>query len=154
MSDQIGAAQGSGQVLLASTPGRTPAARLGIAVVKDLVTAVVTGSVHPGDTLPPESVLIQQFAVSRTVIRESVKRLEEKGLIFSGKHPSQPIMQVLELPTDVHPFFVGTQAHPEMNSRPLRPSPLFLGLTQAAMDFAAKANAAATPVPTPVKAAT
>ena len=81
MSDQIGAAQGSGQVLLASTPGRTPAARLGIAVVKDLVTAVVTGSVHPGDTLPPESVLIQQFAVSRTVIRESVKRLEEKGLV-------------------------------------------------------------------------
>ncbi|MEV4686078.1 FadR/GntR family transcriptional regulator [Microbacterium sp. LWH3-1.2] len=81
MSDQIGAERGNGQVLLASGAGRVPAARLGIAVVKDLVTAVVTGSVRPGDALPPESVLIQQFAVSRTVIRESVKRLEEKGLV-------------------------------------------------------------------------
>ncbi|HEY0008264.1 MAG TPA: CTP synthase, partial [Tepidisphaeraceae bacterium] len=70
-----------------------------------------------------------------------VQMLEEHGLIFSGKHPSQPIMQMLELPTDLHPFFVGTQAHPEMTSRPLRPSPMFLGLTRAAMDYAARANA-------------
>ncbi|MEM7808046.1 MAG: CTP synthase [Planctomycetota bacterium] len=62
-----------------------------------------------------------------------IDQLEEGGLIFSGKHPQQPIMQVLELPADVHPFFVGTQAHPEMSSRPLEPSPLFVGLVKAAL---------------------
>ena len=48
----------------------------------------------------------------------------------------QPIMQVLELPQDVHPYFLGTQAHPELTSRPLRPQPLFMGLIKAAMEFA------------------
>ncbi len=62
-----------------------------------------------------------------------IPTLEKHGLIFSGKHPTQPIMQILELPTDVHPFFLGTQAHPELTSRPLRPSPMFMGLVAAAM---------------------
>ncbi len=62
-----------------------------------------------------------------------VDQLQEGGLIFSGKHPQQPIMQVLELPQDQHPFFIGTQAHPEMHSRPLEPSPLFVGLVDAAL---------------------
>lgn len=60
---------------------RTPAARLGVAVVHDLVASIVTGEVAPGDSLPPEGVLSQHFGVSRTVIRESVKRVEEKGLV-------------------------------------------------------------------------
>jgi CTP synthase len=64
-----------------------------------------------------------------------IPTLEEHGLIFSGKHPKQPIMQILELPREVHPYFVGTQAHPELTSRPLRPSPLFLGFVQAALAF-------------------
>jgi CTP synthase len=67
-----------------------------------------------------------------------VSRLEEHGLIFSGKHPTQPIMQVLELDTGTHPFFVGTQAHPEMTSRPLKGQAFFLGLVKAAVDYAAK----------------
>ncbi len=62
-----------------------------------------------------------------------IDQLEEGGLIFSGKHPQQPIMQVLELPEEVHPFFVGTQAHPEMSSRPLEPNPMFVGLVKAAL---------------------
>jgi CTP synthase len=66
-----------------------------------------------------------------------IPMLEEHGMIFSGKHPTQPIMQILELPRDMHPFFVGTQAHPELTSRPLRPSPLFMGLCRAAMEYAA-----------------
>jgi CTP synthase len=65
-----------------------------------------------------------------------IPTLEEGGLIFSGKHPSQPIMQILELPQDVHPYFIGTQAHPELTSRPLRPSPLFMGLIRGAMKYA------------------
>lgn len=69
-----------------------------------------------------------------------IDTLTSHGLVFSGRHPSQPIMQILELPTEVHPFFVGTQAHPELTSRPLRPSPLFLGLIRAAAAFAGQAN--------------
>jgi len=67
-----------------------------------------------------------------------IDTLTSHGLVFSGRHPSQPIMQVLELPTEVHPFFLGTQAHPELTSRPLRPSPMFMGLIQAATTFAEK----------------
>ena len=62
--------------------------------------------------------------------------LEQNGLVFSGKHPTQPIMQILELPRSVHPFFMGTQAHPELTSRPLRPQPMFMGLIDAAAAYA------------------
>jgi CTP synthase len=62
-----------------------------------------------------------------------VERLEAGGLVFSGRHPEQPIMQILELPRDVHPYFVATQAHPCLTSRPLRPQPMFVGLVAAAL---------------------
>jgi CTP synthase len=65
-----------------------------------------------------------------------IEQLEAGGMIFSGKAPGQPIMQILELPQETHPYFVGTQAHPELTSRPLRPQPLFMGLVQAAAEFA------------------
>ncbi len=57
--------------------------------------------------------------------------LEQHGLVFSGKSPVQPIMQILELPG--HPFYMGTQAHPELTSRPLRPQPMFVALVAAAI---------------------
>jgi CTP synthase len=60
-----------------------------------------------------------------------IETLEGNGLVFSGKAPNQPIMQILELPD--HPFFMGTQAHPCLTSRPLRPQPMFVGLVAAAM---------------------
>ncbi|MHC4646202.1 MAG: CTP synthase [Planctomycetota bacterium] len=60
-----------------------------------------------------------------------IELLESNGLVFSGKAPNQPIMQILELPS--HPFFMGTQAHPCLTSRPLRPQPMFVGLVAAAM---------------------
>jgi len=65
-----------------------------------------------------------------------IDTLERHGLIFSGKAPNHPIMQVLELAQDMHPFFLGTQAHPELTSRPLRPQPMFLGFIQAALNCA------------------
>jgi DNA-binding FadR family transcriptional regulator len=74
------ATEGRRAVVVASA-GRTPPARLGVAVVADLVTAIVTGALAPGEVLPPEGELSNQFGVSRTVIRESVKRIEEKGLV-------------------------------------------------------------------------
>jgi len=58
--------------------------------------------------------------------------LEKEGLVFSGKAPNYPIMQVLELID--HPYFVATQSHPEFNSRPLNPEPLFNGLVKAILE--------------------
>jgi len=60
-----------------------------------------------------------------------IEVLEKGGLVFSGKAPNQPIMQILEIPS--HPFFMGTQAHPCLTSRPLRPEPMFVALVAAAM---------------------
>ncbi|MFQ6034669.1 MAG: CTP synthase [Sedimentisphaerales bacterium] len=60
-----------------------------------------------------------------------IETLEKAGLVFSGKTPHQPIMQILEIPS--HPFFIATQAHPCLTSRPLRPQPMFVGLVAAAM---------------------
>jgi CTP synthase len=60
-----------------------------------------------------------------------IEQLEKAGLVFSGKAPNQPIMQILELPG--HPYFFGTQAHPCLTSRPLKPQPMFVGLVAAAM---------------------
>ena len=59
-----------------------------------------------------------------------IERIEKAGLVFSGKAPNQPIMQILELPE--HPYFIGTQAHPCLTSRPLEPDPMFMGLVAAA----------------------
>jgi CTP synthase len=60
-----------------------------------------------------------------------IEVLEKAGLVFSGKAPNQPIMQILELPG--HPFFMGTQAHPCLTSRPLRPQPMFVAFMSAAI---------------------
>ncbi|MBB6428941.1 CTP synthase [Algisphaera agarilytica] len=60
--------------------------------------------------------------------------LEQHGLVFSGRHPEQPIMQVLELPD--HPYFIGGQFHPELTSRPIHPQPMFMGLVAAAIQHA------------------
>ena len=62
-----------------------------------------------------------------------IEKLEDAGLIFSGRHPDQPIMQFLELPRSVHPYFVAAQYHPELTSRPLNPQPMFMGLLAAAI---------------------
>jgi CTP synthase len=62
-----------------------------------------------------------------------VSQLEAGGLVFSGRAPNQPIMQILELPRSEHPFFLATQAHPELTSRPLSPHPMFVGLVRAAL---------------------
>jgi CTP synthase len=60
-----------------------------------------------------------------------IEQLEKAGLVFSGKAPNQPIMQILEIPS--HLFFMATQAHPCLTSRPLRPHPMFVALVAAAM---------------------
>lgn len=59
-------------------------------------------------------------------------QLESAGLVFSGLSPDGKLAEFVELPSDVHPFFVATQAHPEFRSRPLTSHPLFRGLVAAA----------------------
>lgn len=62
-----------------------------------------------------------------------IGQIEAAGMKFSGRSPRAEIMHILELPQSMHPFYIGTQAHPELTSRPLRPSPFFVGLVDAAM---------------------
>jgi CTP synthase len=61
-------------------------------------------------------------------------QLEEAGLVISGTSPDSSLVEFIELPDEVHPYFVATQAHPELKSRPTRPHPLFVGLIEAALD--------------------
>jgi len=60
-------------------------------------------------------------------------RLEEVGLWFSGTSPDGRLVEFVELPRDVHPYYVATQAHPELRSRPTKAHPLFRGLVEAAL---------------------
>ena len=60
-------------------------------------------------------------------------RLEQAGLTISGTSPDGRLVEYVELPRDVHPYYVATQAHPEFRSRPTRAHPLFAGLVAAAL---------------------
>ncbi len=57
--------------------------------------------------------------------------LQNKGLVFSGVSPDGELVEAIELPRSVHPFFVGTQFHPEYKSRPLVPHPIFISFIKA-----------------------
>jgi CTP synthase len=61
-----------------------------------------------------------------------VERLEKAGLVFSGKSPDGTLCEIAELPRSQHPFFLGTQFHPEFLARPLSPHPLFTEFMKAA----------------------
>jgi CTP synthase len=63
---------------------------------------------------------------------EFIERLTAKGLVFSGTSPDGRLMEIAELPKAIHPFFVGTQFHPEFKSSPLKPHPLFVNFIKAA----------------------
>lgn len=89
-----------------------------------------------------QSVLVRERFRHRYEVDPSyIARLEQGGLCFSGRHPEQPIMQILELPVPgepnavgpTHPYFIAGQCHPELTSRPLHPQPLFMGLVAATL---------------------
>jgi CTP synthase len=69
------------------------------------------------------------------------RRLEDEGLVASGTSPDDRLVEVIELPD--HPFFLASQFHPEFNSRPTRPEPLFRDFVGAAAKRAAERPAAA-----------
>jgi CTP synthase len=73
-------------------------------------------------------------------------QLEQAGLKFSGTSPDGRLVEYVELPREVHPYFVATQAHPEFRSRPARAHPLFAGLIAAALAVRSEAQESATVV--------
>jgi CTP synthase len=83
------------------------------------------------------------------------EQIAAKGLVFSGTSPDGKLVEYVELPREVHPYYVATQAHPELSSRPTRPHPLFAGLIKAALahqgvsEFSAGAAPDAAPAATP-----
>ncbi len=60
-------------------------------------------------------------------------QITSTGMVFSGLSPDKTLVEFVELPKNIHPYYVGTQAHPEFLSRPTRPHPLFAGLIAAAI---------------------
>ncbi|MDR1189197.1 MAG: CTP synthase, partial [Bifidobacteriaceae bacterium] len=92
--------------------------------------------------LSSESVVARAYGSSRVSERHRHRyevnnayreRLEEAGLRVSGESPDRSLVEFVELAPDVHPYYVGTQAHPEFKSRPTRAHPLFAGLVGAAL---------------------
>jgi CTP synthase len=93
--------------------------------------------------LEPGSIIEQAYGTTRVEERHRHRyevnnkfrgHLENAGLVFSGTSPDRELVEFVELPPDVHPYYVATQAHPELRSRPTAPHPLFKGLISAAID--------------------
>ncbi|GAA1051040.1 CTP synthase [Arthrobacter russicus] len=61
------------------------------------------------------------------------EQIAAAGLVFSGTSPDGKLVEYVELPREVHPYYVATQAHPELASRPTRPNAMFTGLVKAAL---------------------
>jgi len=96
---------------------------------------------YPAD-LTPDSLVRELYGVERVSERHRHRyevnnayrqRLEVAGMMFSGTSPDRSLVEYVELPRSVHPYYVGTQAHPEFRSRPDRAHPLFVGLIGAAL---------------------
>jgi CTP synthase len=94
--------------------------------------------------LTPESIVAQAYGVTEVSERHRHRfevnnayrdRIAESGLRFSGTSPDGHLVEFVEYSPDVHPFMVGTQAHPELKSRPTRPHPLFVAFVGAALTY-------------------
>lgn len=94
-------------------------------------TAVIKPGTIAGDAYKAKEVE-ERHRHRYEVNPEYIEQLEKAGLVFSGTSPDRRLMEIAELPVSVHPFFVGTQSHPELISRPLRPHPLFVAFIKAA----------------------
>jgi CTP synthase len=118
MSDQIDIVAGHGQM------GATM--RLGLYKADLLAGSVVAG-------VYGRSQVSERHRHRYEVNNKYREQLAKTGLVFSGLSPDKNLVEFVELPKDVHPYYVGTQAHPEFLSRPTRAHPLFAGLIAAAI---------------------
>jgi CTP synthase len=93
-----------------------------------------------------ESVVYERHRHRYEVNNHLRKQLERAGLVFSGTTPDERLVEITELPRDVHPFYVASQFHPEFKSRPDRPAPLFREFVGAAFARARKRDGIAEPL--------
>ena len=118
MSDQIDIVAGNGQM--------GASMRLGLYKADLLANSVVAG-------VYGKSQISERHRHRYEVNNKYRDQLAKSGLVFSGLSPDKNLVEFVELPKEVHPYYVGTQAHPEFLSRPTRPHPLFAGLIAAAI---------------------
>jgi CTP synthase len=118
-------------------------------------TDIVAGEADMGGTmrlgaypavLEPGSIVAEAYQTTQVserhrhryeVNNEYRDQIAVSGLRFSGTSPDGHLVEFVEYPRDVHPFLVGTQAHPELKSRPTSPHPLFVGFIGAALEYKA-----------------
>jgi CTP synthase len=100
--------------------------RLGLYPAKLLKNSIVS-SLYASDEIQ------ERHRHRYEVNNEYREEIAKGGLVFSGTSPDGHLVEFVELPSDVHPFYVGTQAHPEFLSRPTKAHPLFSGLIAAAI---------------------
>jgi CTP synthase len=81
-----------------------------------------------------ETEILERHRHRYEVNPEYVMELENAGLTFSGKSPDGRLMETMEIPSELHPFFVGVQYHPELQARPLSPHPLFTAFIRASYE--------------------
>jgi CTP synthase len=116
---------------------------------------IVAGEANLGGTmrlgaypavLEPNSIVAQAYQTTQVSERHRHRyevnnayrdRIAESGLKFSGTSPDGRLVEFVEYPAEMHPFVVGTQAHPELKSRPTRPHPLFAAFVGAAIGYKA-----------------
>ena len=91
---------------------------------------VLAGAHKAGDS----SVISERHRHRYEVNPAYIKQLEDAGIVFSGISPDGTLMEIAELPKNVHPFFLGTQFHPELKARPLDPHPLFTAFIRASIE--------------------
>lgn len=115
--------------------------RLGLYPAKLLKDSIAQEaySYFQGKRLPKPTTMIKERHRHRYEVNQKyVERLEKGGLVFSGRSPDGTLMEIAELPRDKHPFFLGTQFHPELLARPLQPHPLFTAFMKAAKEATQK----------------
>ncbi len=118
MSDQVDIVAGNGQM--------GASMRLGL-YKADLLAGSVVAEVYG------KSQISERHRHRYEVNNKYRDQLTGTGLVFSGLSPDKHLVEFVELPKSIHPYYVGTQAHPEFLSRPTRPHPLFIGLIAAAI---------------------
>jgi CTP synthase len=118
MSDQVDVVAGERDMGGTMRLGLYPAVLAGGSIVREVYGSETVGERHR-----------HRYEVNN----EYRDRLAEAGLQFSGTSPDGRLVEYVELPREVHPYYVGTQAHPELRSRPARAHPLFVGLVAAAL---------------------
>ena len=118
MSDQVDIVAGNGQM--------GASMRLGLYKADLLKGSVVAGVYGKAE-------ISERHRHRYEVNNKYREELSAAGIVFSGLSPDQHLVEFIELAKENHPYYVGTQAHPEFLSRPTRPHPLFAGLIAAAI---------------------